>query len=138
MLPDALLSNPLVVRWALIVAVGSLIVSVVLIPLIIARLPPDYFTRPERPLLHPTGTAHVLWPLVIVLKNALGLAFVAIGLLLLVLPGQGLLTILVGLMMVDFPGKFRLERWLVSRPGVQPVLNRFRRLAGAEPLHSVE
>ena len=44
----------------------------------------------------------------------------------LVLPGQGLLTIVVGLVLLDFPGKFRLERWLVSRPRVLALLNRFR------------
>jgi len=49
-------------------------------------------------------------------------------------PGQGILTILIGVMLLNFPGKRRLERWLVSRPRVLPVINGLRARFGKPPL----
>ena len=51
----------------------------------------------------------------------------------LVTPGQGVLTIVVGMLLFDFPGKFRLERWLVTRPTVWRSINWLRERAGREP-----
>jgi hypothetical protein len=45
-----------------------------------------------------------------------------------------MLTILIGVMLLNFPGKRRLERWLVSRPRVLPVINRLRARFGKPPL----
>ncbi len=54
----------------------------------------------------------------------------------LVTPGQGLLTLLIGLLLLNFPGKYRLERWLVRRPGVLRTLNWVRRRRGQEHFES--
>ena len=48
-------------------------------------------------------------------------------------PGQGILSILAGLLLMNFPGKFRLERWLVQRPGVLKSLNWLRARRGKAP-----
>jgi hypothetical protein len=48
-------------------------------------------------------------------------------------PGQGILTILAGLLLMNFPGKYRLERWLVQRPGVLSSLNWLRTRRGKAP-----
>jgi hypothetical protein len=71
---------------------------------------------------------------VIVAKNLLGILLALAGLVMLVVPGQGLLTLVAGLMLVDFPGKYRLERWLATRPPVWRSINWLRRRAGREPL----
>jgi hypothetical protein len=63
---------------------------------------------------------------------------VVAGLVMLVVPGQGLLTIVVGLMLLDFPGKYRLERWLATRPKVWQSINWLRRRAGYEELQRPE
>ena len=100
----------------------------------IARLPVDYFS-PER--RHPvySEARHPLigWSLVAA-KNLLGALLITLGLLMLLTPGQGVLTILIGMLLVNFPGKYRLERWVVTRPGVLRTLNRFRARVGRLPL----
>ena len=56
----------------------------------------------------------------------------------LVTPGQGVLTILAGLLLMNFPGKYRLERWLVMRPGVMRALNWLRARRGQTPFEIPE
>ena len=128
-----MLSDPALVRWALAGTVLSLVTSVLLVAVVLAWLPPDYFSRARRPEPPAHALLGRLWPVMIVLKNVIGVCFIALGVLLLVLPGQGLLTILIGLVMTDFPGKYRLERWLVSRPGLHDLLNRFRARVNKPP-----
>jgi hypothetical protein len=65
----------------------------------------------------------------LVAKNLLGIVLLVAGVLMLVAPGQGLLTIAMGIVLIDFPGKFRLERWVVTRPNVWRTLNWLRRRA---------
>jgi len=67
------------------------------------------------------------------LKNLLGALLVVMGLVMLVTPGQGLLTLLAGLLLMNFPGKYRMERWLVLRPGVMRALNWLRQRQGHAP-----
>ncbi len=69
-------------------------------------------------------------------KNLLGGVLVVLGLVMLLTPGQGLLTLLIGLMLMNFPGKYRLERWLVTRPGVLRALNWLRARQGHQPLEA--
>lgn len=134
--------------WSWIAANGTLATAVALasvvmflgtliaLPQLAVRIPPDYFVDPER---H-ASRLHTLHPAVfvvlVVLKNLVGWLLVLIGLAMLVLPGQGLLTILVGLLLSDFPGKFRLERWVACQAGVLKAINWLRRRAGRVPLQS--
>ncbi|RME33433.1 MAG: hypothetical protein D6786_07715, partial [Gammaproteobacteria bacterium] len=60
--------------------------------------------------------------------------FLLAGLIMLFTPGQGLLTMLVGLLLMNYPGKYRLERWLVTRPRVLETLNWIRARTGHPPL----
>ena len=71
-----------------------------------------------------------------VVKNLAGWLLIAVGLFLSIpgVPGQGLLTILMGVLFIDFPAKYRVERWLVSRRGVLPLLTRLRTRFGRPPL----
>ncbi len=115
---------------SLLMFIGTL----ALVPLLVIRMPATYFAhrhREERVV----ARRHPLVRLVLEsVKTLLGLILLVAGLLMLVLPGQGVLTILMGLMLLNFPGKFRLERWLVSRPAVYHAINWLRRRAGRHPL----
>ena len=104
----------------------------ILLPIMITRLPADYFVEGHRP--RPLSRHLILHLILMALKNLIGLAFVILGLLLLLLPGQGLLTMIIGLTVMNYPGKFALERWLVMRPRVLPALNWLRKRYGEPPL----
>jgi hypothetical protein len=113
-------------------SLASLLLVALLLPVIVVRLPEDYFAtvRHEPPVMHSAG--YWIWR---VGKNALGAVFLLAGFLMLFLPGQGLLTILIGLLLLEFPGKRRLERRLVQRPSILHFLNRLRERRGRPPLH---
>jgi hypothetical protein len=113
--------------------VGTVVISVAVVAFILVRLPPRYFLpdhcRDWWPDRHP-------WLRLLgrILKNGIGILCVLAGIVQLVGPGQGILTILIGVMLLDFPGKARLERKLVSRPGVLKAINRLRAHYGRPPL----
>lgn len=109
----------------------SLLLTVVLLPLVVVRMPADHFTasRRERAERRTAG-----WWVVRIAKNVLGLVFVLAGLAMLVLPGQGLLTLLIGLLLLEFPGKRALELRLVRRPAIRRLLDRLRQKHGRPPL----
>lgn len=117
--------------WALGLAVVSLVVVVVLLPVFVLQLPTDYFVATRKELRAERTPLGWVWR---VLRNVLGLFFVLAGGAMLVLPGQGLLTILIGLLLLEFPGKRALERRLVARPGVKAFLDRIRARRGKPPL----
>ena len=106
---------------SIVMFVGTLVV----LPLMVARLPADYFTRDQ----YPTGghaPARTPRLLGLVGKNLLGLVLIVAGVAMLVLPGQGILMILIGLMLMDVPGKHALERRLVQQPSVWQAMNWIR------------
>jgi hypothetical protein len=113
--------------WASGLSVLALIATAVGVPWVVARLPRDYFSRKSRALWRRSAPEPLLAMVLSVLKNLVGAVLLVLGIIMLVTPGQGLLTILIGLMLMNFPGKYRLERWLVLRPGVLRALNWLRR-----------
>ena len=125
---------PAVLGWVTTISVVTFFASLLLVPVIVARIPADYFDsrrRHEARLhrLHP-----VVYLVVRILKNLLAVLLIAGGLLMLVLPGQGLLTILIGIGISDFPGKYKLERRMVAVPGILGAINWIRGKARVEPL----
>lgn len=119
--------------WASGLSLLAVVATIIGIPWVVTRLPRDYFVRPQR-IAWRASTGEPAFALVMqVLKNLLGLLLVMLGIVLLVTPGQGLLTLFIGLMLMNFPGKYRLERWLVMRPGVLNGLNWLRSRRGSPP-----
>lgn len=116
--------------WLGLVSVVTFVTSLVLLPLIVARMREDHFVRPRRPPAR-SPFVHVL---AFGLRNLLGVLLVLGGIAMLVLPGQGVLMILVGGSLVDFPGKRALERRIVGRPRVLAALNWIRERAHRPPL----
>lgn len=102
-------------------------------PWVVTRLPEDYFNHPERESWRRSKSEPVVALLLGLLKNAVGAVLLCLGVVMLFTPGQGVLTILAGLLLMNFPGKYRLERWLVQRPGVLKSLNWLRTRRGQAP-----
>lgn len=113
---------------------GSLLMflaSLALIPIILIRLPSDYFTRqsPTRVREHP-----VLFLIRVILQNLLGVALLLAGILMLVLPGQGLLTILLGISLIHFPRKRQLVQRLIRMRRIHRSINWIRSRYGVAPI----
>ena len=129
------LMQPIVLAVLGSTSVLLFVLSLVGLPLIVNRLPTDFFSRPERRRRTSFERDRPFWfVLCRSLKNVLGCALLLLGVLMLFAPGQGLLTVFVALLLIDYPGKRRLQRWIVSRPAVHRPLNALRRRAGRPPL----
>ena len=116
------------------IAVGSiavLVLGAVAVPIVIKRMPADYFIRHPRPDHQPSG---VLGLALFWLRNSAGIVLIVAGVLMLVLPGQGVLTILAGLSLLAFPGKRRLQLRLLRTPALRHAIDGMRRRAGKPPL----
>ena len=119
--------------WITAGSLLSAVATVAAIPLLVSRLPADYFDHRRRETLRRSGGTSLPSLLLAVLKNLLGATLLVLGLIMLVTPGQGVLTVLVGLLLMNFPGKYRLERWLVTRPSLLRSLNAMRERRGRPP-----
>ncbi len=101
-------------------SIAMFVGTLVAIPVILARVPDDWFVRPRSVRSLPLRVA----------RAVVGVTVVALGIAMLVLPGQGLLTILVGLGILDIPFKHRLVTRLLSNPKVHGAIDRMRHKAG--------
>ena len=110
-----------------------LLVTVVVLPFVVAKLPTDYFETEKREPASSKRKHPLLWGIISLLKNVIGLFMILAGLVMLVLPGQGTIAILVGLALTNFPGKYKLQRRIASQPAVLKTLNKIRELAGEPP-----
>ena len=93
---------------------------------LISMIPHNYFVDEKRVSLIKMKNP-LMWLLIMILKNAIGLALILCGILMLILPGQGVLTIITGLIFLDYPGKFRFERLLVKNKLILNSMNWIRR-----------
>lgn len=122
------------VAWIFGISVFTLVISGLLVPVLVRRMPADYFLE-HRPITetiqarHPVGT-----PLIKILKSILGALLIIAGLIMLIIPGQGILTILVGLILMDFPGKKSIELRLIRLPPLWKAVQWIRHRAGREDL----
>lgn len=124
-------------EWLVAIGIASavmFILSLLIVPIVIVRIPDDYFRRSQR-RVQPWVKHHpILRYLLILVKNLLGFILLIMGILMLVLPGQGLLTILFGIALIDFPGKYVLERRIIKIPSVLKSINWIRQKAKRSPL----
>lgn len=123
------------ILYLAVFSIVSFIGTLLLVPVLVIRIPEDYFAEKKRHRWEPWAHEHPLirWSLLIA-KNSLGYIIIILGIAMLVLPGQGILTILIGVMFINFPGKYRLERWVVMRAPVLNTINKLRQRAGRAPL----
>ena len=127
---DWIANNHIALYWLAAGSVVTFIVTIILVPLLISRLPADYFAHGKRHRLPWADHHPLVRAILLICKNALGCVFIAVGVALLVLPGQGLLTILAGIFLLNFPGKYKLERWFITRRPILRSVNWLRRRAG--------
>lgn len=116
-----------------IASVVGFVGTIMTIPVILVRLPADYFdTRIPR---HWMRNHHPLLRLIgLIIKNLVGSVFVVAGFIMLFLPGQGVLTMLIGISLLDFPKKRVLEARIVGQPGILKAINSLRHRFNRPPL----
>jgi hypothetical protein len=118
------------------IVLGSAVLTTAFGIATVVWIPSDHF-QPDRPQRTSWWRSQpVLYGTVLVLKNAVGLVFFALGavMALPLVPGPGLVFMLLGLSLLDFPGKRVLERKLLGIPAVIGFLNRVRARFGRAPL----
>lgn len=111
--------------WLAVFSSFTFVLSLVLIPLVVGRLPQDCFLRlhyNDKPSIPPSIGSIIL----AIFRNGLGLMLLFAGIIMLFLPGQGLLTILLGVLLISFPGKQKLVHILVFQPKIQQSLDWLR------------
>jgi len=120
--------------WSGLASIIIFIVSLLSLPLLVAKIPEDYFVPKKRAGApwkdHFSGVSLLIFTV----KNVIGYLLLFSGFLMLFLPGQGILTMLTGLLLMDYPGKFQLERKIALSPAVLSKLNWLREKANQPPL----
>ena len=129
---EALLTTQ-VLSALVIVSIAGFVGSLIAIPLILVRLPPQYFDE-RHPRTWMENHHPALRMIGHILKNVIGVVLLIAGLAMLVLPGQGILTMLIGISLIDFPGKRQLERKLIGQRAVLHTINKVREKFGRPPL----
>ena len=132
---DWLLNNETLLWWLAVASVITFIVSVIIVPVILIRLPADYFSHKKKNIRKSSILDYPLikFPLLII-KNSFAVILIIAGIVMLALPGQGLLTIVVGIVLLDFPGKYRAERWIIERKYILHAINWVRTKSGKPEL----
>lgn len=120
--------------WITLASFLLLLVTLVLTPFLVVRIPVDYFSHPERHSLRRGHRHPIIKAMAIGLKNLLGAVLLLAGFIMLFGPGPGLITLFFGFYLMNFPGKYRLECWLIHRPMVLRHVNAMRKKRGRPPL----
>jgi hypothetical protein len=111
--------------WIASAASVALYIAVMLaIPVVLARLPADYFVRPHVPR-HPIVSA---------IRAGVGSVVLIAGVAMLFLPGPGILGILLGLAIMGGPLAERGMRHMLCRPRILGAINAIREKRGRPPL----
>ncbi len=114
-------------QWLAIISAIIFIVSLLIIPWLISRLPQDFFAKIRSGGQPSKNNNSRLYNLILVLlRNIFGLTFLMAGILMLFIPGQGILTIVLGISIMVFPGKRKLVNLLIEKKSVQHGLNWIR------------
>ena len=120
--------------WVSTISFLTFIGTLISIPLIIIKLPSDYFIK-DKNLAHRFCEDRPLLRIILVgLKNIFGLIFLIMGFLMLFIPGQGMITMLIGFSMLDFINMRGPVYKVVKRPSVYKFINRIRENAGKKSI----
>ncbi len=127
-------AHPDLAWWIVAASALMFVGTLIAIPVLLARMPTDYFLHPRREAVLFSRQHPALRLTLLVAKNVVGVVFLLAGLVMLLTPGQGILSILLGITLLDFPGKRRLELAIVRRAHVLKAINWVRRKAHRPPL----
>lgn len=131
---DWIRAHPAILGWSFGLSVLLFLGSLIVMPVLIARMSSTYFVSRELPEESWRRQHSVTRFTVLILKNVVGAILLLAGVAMLVLPGQGIVTILVGISLLNFPGKRRLELRIVRLPTVLRAIQWIRARAGRPPL----
>ncbi len=126
------------IAWLFGLSMILFVASLVLIPLLIARMRADYFVGAAAGQSRFRQRHWLLGGTMLVLKNLLGVVLLLAGIAMLVLPGQGLITMFMGLSLLNFPGKRQLELRIIRQRHVRSAFDWIRSKAGRPPLQMPE
>ncbi len=126
--------NQALVGWLTFASLATFVISIAVLPFLVARIPADYFAYSKRHATPFKEHRPAIRLALLIGKNLLGTVLLAGGLIMLFVPGQGLLTMAMGALLLDYPGKFALERRIARQRSVLSGLNWLRARAGAPPL----
>ncbi len=118
--------------WLAAVSLVTFIISLLLIPFIISKLPTDTFINIQKRARVRIRKSFKSY-LFLLFANILAVFLICSGIIMLFIPGQGLLTILVGFLLLSFPGKQRVVLNLIRRQQIQKSLNWIRVKQKREP-----
>lgn len=125
-----------VLQWCAIASVLTFIVSLVIIPWIIIRLPSDFFIT-RKTIWNGAKQQHpALVIALLIIKNFLGILLLGAGTIMLFMPGQGILTIAIGLGLINFPRKHFFLSRIVQYSSVLKTLNWIRKKSHHPPFLS--
>lgn len=125
-----------ILEWCALLSAGTFVLSLIVIPWLILRLPADFFIS-RKTIWNGAKRHHpLLFLLFRIIKNLAGIILLLAGILMLVLPGQGLLTMVIGLGLINFPGKHELHARLVNIPSVLRSLNWIRKKGKRPPFET--
>lgn len=133
-----ILVNQINLWWLSLISFAMFIGTLFLLPILVARIPEDYFVCKKRHTIRWKKYHPFVRLLIITGKNLLGIIFILSGIAMLFLPGQGIITILIGITLTNFPGKFKLERWIIKQPTVIRTVNWLRAKANRPALQIVQ
>jgi hypothetical protein len=114
------------------VSLATFVISLLLLPLVVARLPRECFLKLQDPST-PKRETNPFRILLLVLRNVLGMILLIAGIVMLFLPGQGLLTMLLGILLLSIPGKAKLVLRLTASPAIRTGLDWLRQKSGKPP-----
>jgi len=120
--------------WIGALSLFTVVVSFFAVPMVIRRMPHDYFLETSEGAEAIREQHPALRVLFLVMKNVLGMLLVIGGLIMFVTPGQGILTLVIGLLLMNFPGKRRLEIRLIRMKPLRRAVDWIRSRAGQCPL----
>lgn len=116
--------------WMGIVSFVVFIASLLLTPLLLGKIPQDYFIHTNQ---HKVEIEHLGHLIIVVIRTLIGFVLLLAGIIMLVTPGQGIITILLGLFLMEFPGKRKLELKFIKHNPTFKALNWLRNKAGKPP-----
>jgi ABC-type transport system involved in multi-copper enzyme maturation permease subunit len=116
--------------WLGIISLITFIASIVLIPLVIKRMPVDYFTNVA---YHTIDVSSVYKLTMFLIKNMIGLVLIIAGIIMLITPGQGIISIIIGLFLMQFKYKYKLEQKLIANDMTFKGLNWIRKKSNQKP-----
>ena len=127
-------AHPVLLTWLWVLSVVTFFGSLLVIPMLVVRMPQDYFLYNKSHLREYRKQHPVFRLFSVILKNILGFVFIATGIVMLFFPGQGVITILIGITLVNFPRKKALEIRLIRQPAVLRAVDWMRSRYGKDPL----